>query len=274
MVYRKISQDMKERALQLLQDGWDLDDIVDALGMSGRSISRWSRNLKLTGHISSPWVQRGRLRLLNAAAIDDLCGLISETPSLFLDEIGEWLALYHDIPISTTALHNTLRDMGFSYKVLKRTAAQRDEEQRSAWRDEVANNLSREQLVFLDESSKDGRTFYRTYGRGLRGSRAVEQVPFERSSRWSILPALSLDGYIGLRIVPGSVDGGAFFDFVVEDVVRQDFPTIRSTDRLFQLPQMQPYPSRRSILVMDNCNIHKSNALREAVEAAGKSLKT
>jgi len=87
----------------------------------------------------------------------------------------------------------------------------------------------------------------------LKGRRAVEQVPFERGDRWSILPALSLDGYIAVRAISGSVDGGEFFDFVVEDV----------------LPRMEPYPSRRSVLVMDNCSIHKSDALRQAVDAAG-----
>ena len=33
---------------------------------------------------------------------------------------------------------------------------------------------------------------------------------------------------------------------------------------------MNPWPEERSVLVMDNCAIHKSRALREIVEAAGK----
>ena len=32
---------------------------------------------------------------------------------------------------------------------------------------------------------------------------------------------------------------------------------------------MNPYPEPCSVLVMDNCSIHKSEALRELVEAAG-----
>jgi len=35
---------------------------------------------------------------------------------------------------------------------------------------------------------------------------------------------------------------------------------------------MNPYPQPRSVLVMDNCNTHKSDAVREAVEAAGMFL--
>lgn len=32
---------------------------------------------------------------------------------------------------------------------------------------------------------------------------------------------------------------------------------------------MEPFPGPRSVLILDNCNTHKSDALREAVEAAG-----
>ena len=37
--------------------------------------------------------------------------------------------------------------------------------------------------------------------------------------RYSILPALSLDGYMAVRVVEGSIDGAEFYDFVVNEVV-------------------------------------------------------
>ncbi|KAH7917678.1 hypothetical protein BV22DRAFT_990679, partial [Leucogyrophana mollusca] len=70
--------------------------------------------------------------------------------------------------------------------------------------------------------------------------------------RYSILPALSLDGYIALRVVEGAVNSIEFYD--VNDV----------------LLKMNRYPNARSVLIMDNCSIHKSDTLRQAVEAAGK----
>ena len=39
----------------------------------------------------------------------------NETPTLFLDEIGEWLALYHNRPILTTALHDNLQELAGTY---------------------------------------------------------------------------------------------------------------------------------------------------------------
>ena len=103
MVYRKISTDMKKQALQMLDEGWDVGEIVDALSVSKDSILRWQDKYDTYGCVNPSPVLQGRRRLLNAAAIEDLHELIRESPSLFLDEVAEWLALYHDQPISTTA---------------------------------------------------------------------------------------------------------------------------------------------------------------------------
>jgi transposase len=125
MGFRKISDDMKERALHLLTEGWELPAIADVLGVSFKSIDRWADNYDRHGIVPPSYHQGGR-RLLSAEAISDLKELIDESPELYLDEIGEWLALYHDIPMSTTALHDNLRDLGLIRKIMRRQAAERD----------------------------------------------------------------------------------------------------------------------------------------------------
>jgi hypothetical protein len=77
---------------------------------------------------------------------DEIHELLAETPSLLLDEIGEWLAIYHDQPISTTALHEHLRDLGLAYKCL-RVAAERDDGFRADWLHNMTTNYTAEQLV-------------------------------------------------------------------------------------------------------------------------------
>ena len=91
--------------------------------------------------------------------------LYKKAPSLYLDEIKEWLALYHDQPISTTALHNHLRVLGLTCKITRKVAAERDDAARAAWLYDINTNYMANQVVFLDESSKDGRTLVRKYGR-------------------------------------------------------------------------------------------------------------
>jgi hypothetical protein len=69
------------------------------------------------------------------------------------------------------------------------------------------------------------------------------------SLRYSVLPALSLDGIIAANVVEGSFNAALFSDFV-EGL----------------LDQMQPFPRNNSVVVMDNCRIHKDPAIVEMIE--------
>jgi len=68
---------------------------------------------------------------------------------------------------------------------------------------------------------------------------------------FSVLPALSLnDGIIHCDIVEGSFDTQLFYVFI---------------NRL--LDQMQPYPGPNSVIIMDNCRIHKHPDIIELIES-------
>jgi DDE superfamily endonuclease len=69
-------------------------------------------------------------------------------------------------------------------------------------------------------------------------------------SRYSILPALSLDGILHLDIQVGAYTAETFKNFVSS-----------------VLECMCPFPERNSVIVMDNASIHKSNELKEMIEA-------
>ena len=70
-----------------------------------------------------------------------------------------------------------------------------------------------------------------------------------RVLRFSVLPALSLnDGILHCDIVEGSFDSQLFYQFI---------------ERL--LDQMQPFPASNSVIVMDNCRIHKHPAILDLV---------
>jgi transposase len=228
MVNRKISPDMKQRALQLIDEWWELAEVADVLGVSSKSIERWAHHYETHGCVDLPSALRGQPRIINAQVIDELHELIRETPSLFLDEIADWLALYHDMPISTTALHKNLHNLGLTYKLLRKAAAERDDPDdiaRSEWLLEITTLYTTDQLVVLDETSKDDRTIIRRYhdGRAPCGEDPFVEVSLDRGVRYSILPALTIDGYLAVRVVEGSIDGAEFYDFVVNDVVSLSF---------------------------------------------------
>jgi hypothetical protein len=59
MVYHHIGPDMKKRALQLLDEGWDVGQIINALAVSSDSIRRWQDNYETYGCVNPPSVLQG-----------------------------------------------------------------------------------------------------------------------------------------------------------------------------------------------------------------------
>jgi transposase len=73
--------------------------------------------------------------------------------------------------------------------------------------------------------------------------------------RYSLLPALALDGMIYAKVVEGSFTSLLFRDFL--KVV---------------LDHMQPFPAPKSVIVMDNAQIHKDPAIIEMIEQRYMSI--
>jgi hypothetical protein len=133
------------------------------------------------------------------------------------------MAVTHDTGISRTTLHTLIHDAGLTYKVLRRAASEREEQAREEWRQLILSTFISSMIVTADESSKDERTIFRKRGRAPRGQRGEIDADFVRGDRYSILATITIGGYLGTRIVPGSVDGDEFFDFIVNDIVRALF---------------------------------------------------
>lgn len=220
MPFRHISQDIKERALWLRANDYITDDICEILGISERSIQRWQNNLDNHGSVIPPANPlHGRPRTLNADQRHDVFTMLDDSPELFLDEIQDWIAVSHDALLSKTALHCLIRDAGVTHKMLRKAASERDEEARDVFKTFIREHLTADMVVTADETSKDDRTIFRRFGRAPRGERANSSTDFVRGERYSIVAAISVDGYVATRVVPGSVDGDEFFDFIVQEVV-------------------------------------------------------
>ncbi len=68
-------------------------------------------------------------------------------------------------------------------------------------------------------------------------------------TRYSILPAMLLDRILSIKILEGSFTTDTFNTFM---------------EGLLNV--MQPYPAKNSVIVLDNCQIHKDPALVEMIE--------
>ncbi len=74
-------------------------------------------------------------------------------------------------------------------------------------------------------------------------------------AKYSLLPAISLDGILHLEVIEGTVTGADFRRFVQG-----------------LLPLMNEWPLPNSVLVIDNASIHKVAGIREMVEERSARL--
>jgi DDE superfamily endonuclease len=149
---------------------------------------------------------------------------------------------------------------------LTRKAIERNAEKRALFVYHIGIHFTPEQLVFVDESACDRRTAYRGKAWAFRGQRAVRKAFFVRGKRcvlqmhilffpililchrYSVLPALSLDGILSVNIVQGSFNQTTFAEFI-EGL----------------LDTMNPFPGPKSVIVMDNCTIHHTDLVLDMI---------
>lgn len=109
-----------------------------------------------------------------------------------------------------------------------------------------ALDLSR--FKFVDEAGVN-LALTRMFGRAPRGERVTDSVPQNYGENVTMIGALSLSGVEALMTVNGATDGDIFLVFV-RDVLA---PTLSEGD----------------VVIWDNLGAHRSQAVREAVEARG-----
>jgi len=95
-----------------------------------------------------------------------------------------------------------VRREGFTWKRLTKIATERKELQRALFQLRVSKYRA-EQLVFVDETSKDDRTTFRHRGYALSGRKAIRRTQYIRNTRYSILPALGIDGFFACKVIEG-----------------------------------------------------------------------
>jgi len=80
-----------------------------------------------------------------------------------------------------------------------------------------------QQLVFVHEAGVDDQTNLCRYGWALLGQACVCHTSFLRGRKYSILPALSVDGIVALDIFEGSVNREHFLTFLRNHLVWHSF---------------------------------------------------
>jgi transposase len=111
--------------------------------------------------------------------------------------------------------------------------------------------LKPDRLVFIDETWV-ATNMTRRYGRAPRGERVLGRAPHGHWKTSTFLAALRLDRVTAPCLIDGPING-ELFQAYVEQILA---PTLAPGD----------------IVVMDNLGSHKSQAVRQAIEAKGAAL--
>ena len=276
MVNRRISAQVKELALALWEKGFSKSDVCEIFQVSPRSLYRWRAWLDEFDSVTPPPSPlRGRPRIISLAAMTAVQQLYEVHPDTYLDELQWFLAIHHNMAVSISTLRENLEKAGLTWKLLHKIAIERDEELRANYRATVRNlahfSGTGMEFVTVDETSKDERSFARRYGRAPIGQPAEISDVFVRGDRYSLVAAMSIEGYLATQVKKGSFDTLSFFSFIVDELVSFLFLfQAVSANSVVQVPLMNPYPDKHSVLVLDNCQIHHTEVLREILADSGK----
>ena len=124
-------------------------------------------------------------------------------------------------------------------------------EARACWKQDQAS-LDPEHLVFLDETGTS-TNMVRLHGRAPRGQRLIDKVPHGHWVTTTFLAGLRVGALTAPCVIDGPMNGATFLAYIEQILV----PSLKPGD----------------IVVMDNLAAHKVAGVRQAIEAAGASLR-
>ena len=163
----------------------------------------------------------GRPRSLSVVDLTFIRTFLVHDHTLYLDELQQALETRRGIHVSIPTLARTLRRLHYSLKTVSVKALERNDLKCAAFMNRIGAEVpNMDMVIFLDESAKDDRTLGRKMGWSRIGTRCVQRQCFVRGQRYSILPALTLDGIIAYDIIEGPVTAERFIKFLREMVVR------------------------------------------------------
>jgi transposase len=130
-------------------------------------------------------------------------------------------------------------------------AGERDEEARGLWR-WLASHFDARRLVFVDESGFH-TSMTRLRARAPRGKRAYGKVPRNRGKNTTLIASITLEGAMGESMtLEGATDAEAFEAYV------EHF--------------LAPSVCEGQVVVLDGLGAHRTEKVRELVEARGADL--
>ena len=174
-----------------------------------RTIKTHRSNIRMFGSVTTPSNKGGRPRSLTPLMTQVLCDHLLEKPQLYLDEMVVFLWDESQVPVTKWSDSRALKQEGWSKKIAKQKARERNADLHDAYFHFISN-FSSYHLVYVDESGCDKRIGFRGTGWSPRGTTLSQVTKFHRDQRYQILPAYTQDGIIISRVYQGPTDSLRF----------------------------------------------------------------
>jgi len=150
-----------------------------------------------------------------------------------------------------------MKEERLSSKVNARIANRQSVIQQGVYEEALADLMARghevdidpmEMLLYLDESAASEKVMFRRRSWSAIGLLAYTRSELVSKVRCSVLPAPDVNGYLpGATLVVEGAVTQAIYGHWLETVI---------------LPQCEPFPGKRSVVIMDNCSTHHSDKVR------------
>jgi len=228
-------------------------EVAAATGVFRHTIAKLRLSLEYWGQCyPPPTVRLGRPQLLRQAQLDGLRNYLAGRPGAYLEEMQDFFYEHYDIEVSLSTVWRALERLNSSRKLATKRAQEQSEPLRRVFRARMLQYKA-EQIIAIDESACNERTGDRKYGWSRVNTPVEATYSMRRSERWSLLPAITVDGYLDSMIYQGSITS-AIMEYFLEHRV---------------LPHTTP---GYSVIVLDNASIHRSPRVRELCAIAGVQL--
>ena len=246
------SSDLRERLIGAVVSGASRREAAELFDVAVSTAVKWVQRLHDTGSSAAKPRGGSTSKLEKHAA--QILAVIDERPDAILKEILAALNK-RGIRTSRSALCRFLdrRHITRKKKRLRATEQHREDvaRKRRKWIREQGL-LDPARLVFIDETGVN-TSMVRLYGRGPRGVRVVDHVPFGGWKTITFVSALRHDKMVAPMVVDGPMNGELFLAYVEQCLA----PTLKPND----------------IVMLDNLPAHKVPGVAEAIEAAGATLR-
>jgi transposase len=213
--------------------------VQDLLGVSKSSIQRW--------HKATPSQQLQRTaRKMHSTALRAIQSAIDRNGFITAEALRSHVQAHLHLKLSSSCIRFWMRRLGYTRKKAQRVVTRPDlAEKRELFARERQRDWNTDNVVSIDESAIyfDMRP---SYGYARRSQRLAVAKHAAARCRWSLLMAVSNDRVLGWKLIKGSVTSLVFADFV-------------STLDM----------GGRDTLFMDNASIHKTLAVRSALNDRG-----